>query len=84
MLSDKQKEQYGELAFSVLSRMVGGDAKAYFQSEQTTAMVWSACKTNTQILHLVGMYLAGDSSRAELNLGRLRDYLREYFDLDRK
>lgn len=81
MLSDKQKEIYGEFAFDVLKGMLGGNPTAYFQSEQTTAMVWAACRQNSQIHHLVGMYLAGNSNRAELNLTRLRDYLREYFEL---
>lgn len=81
MLSDKQKEIYGDFAFDVLTRMVGGDAKAYFQSETTLAMVWTACRQNSHIHHLVGMYLAGNFDRAELNLTRLRDYLREHFQL---
>jgi hypothetical protein len=81
MLSDRQKEIYGDFAFDVLKGMVGGNVSAYFQSETTTAMVWTTCRSNAQIHNLVGMYLAGSSERAELNLTRLQDYLREYFQL---
>ncbi len=81
MLSDRQKEIYGDFAFDVLKGMVGGNVSAYFQSETTTAMVWTTCRSNAQIHNLVGLYLAGSSERAKLNLTRLEDYLREYFQL---
>ena len=80
-LSDNLKKIYGEFAFDVLSGLVGGDAKAYFQSEQTMALAWADCHSNAQIHNLVGLYLAGSSERAEHNLNRLNEYLREHFQL---
>lgn len=81
MLDEKQKEQYGEVAFAVLGKMLGCDPNKYFGSSQTTAMVWTECKRNERILKLVGMYLWGDFSRAEKNLSNLRQALRETFEI---
>lgn len=81
MLDKKQREQYGEVAYGVLREMLGGDPNNYFQSTQTTAMAWIACQENERILNLVGMYLWGDFSRAEINIRNLRKALAEIFEI---
>lgn len=81
MLNENQKEQYGQVAYGVLSKMLGGDPNNYFVSSQTTAMAWAECRQNERILNLVGMYLWGDFSRAEKNLSNLRQALREIFEI---
>lgn len=81
MLDKKQREQYGEVAYGVLSEMLGGDPNKYFQSTQTTAMAWVACQENERILNLVGMYLWGDFGRAERNIQNLRKAMAEIFEI---
>jgi hypothetical protein len=69
---------YAEFAYERAMRLAGG-ADVY--SDSTKAAIWAACHNNAVIKQLAGMYLVGSSERAELNLGRLDQKLREVFGI---
>lgn len=81
MVSKTWQEQCGDFAFETVARLVGGDARAYFGSEQTLAQVWAECHRNEIILNLSALYLVGSSERASGNLDRLRAKLVDVFGL---
>jgi hypothetical protein len=73
-----RKDFNAEFAFERAMRLAGG-ADVY--GDSTKAAIWTECHTNEVVKQLVGMYLAGSSERAELNLGRLDQKLREVFGI---
>jgi hypothetical protein len=74
------RDDRAELAFDVVSKMVGGAMK-YWVSERTVAMVWAECHNNETLKQLAGMYLVGSSERAEGNLAKLKAELVSVFGI---
>ncbi len=73
-----RKDFNAEFAFERAMRLAGG-ADVY--GDSTKAAIWTECYANEAIKQLAGMYLYGSSERAELNLGRLDQKLREVFGI---
>lgn len=76
-----KSNKFGEVAFETVTAMVGGDAKAYWVSEMTVAMVWAECQKNETIKTLALRYLAGDFQFADKNLANLKAELAKTFGL---
>lgn len=74
----KTKNYNAEFAFEQVIRLVGG-ASEY--GDSTKASIWAECHNNETIKTLAGMYLVGSSERAERNLARLDDKLRQVFGI---
>jgi hypothetical protein len=74
----KTKNYNAEFAFEQVIRLVGG-ASEY--GDSTKASIWAECHNNETIEMLAGMYLVGSSERAERNLARLDEKLREVFGI---
>lgn len=74
----QHKDFYAEYAFEQTMRLAGG-ADVY--GDSTKASIWAECHNNAVIKQLAGMYLVGSSERAERNLARLDEKLREVFGL---
>lgn len=74
----KTKNYNAEFAFEQAIRLAGG-ADVY--GDSTKASIWAECHNNETIQTFAGMYLVGSSERAERNLARLNDKLREVFGL---
>jgi hypothetical protein len=74
----KTKNYNAEFAFEQVIRLVGG-ASEY--GDSTKASIWAECHNNETIKMLAGMYLVGSSERAERNLARLNDKLRQVFGI---
>ena len=75
------QEQCGDFAFECVIKLVGGDVRAYFGSDQTISQVWAECHRNEIILNLSALYLVGSSERASGNLAKLRGKLVDVFGL---
>lgn len=73
-----RKDTYAEFAFEQAMRLAGG-AEQY--SVHTLAAISTECYKNETIKTLAGMYLVGSSERAERNLARLDEKLREVFGI---
>lgn len=80
-MSDLTIKQNQETAFAIVRRLVGGDLKAYYQSEQTIAMVWAECERNGEIQRLTTNYVWGSFDKAKSNLDKLESKLREVFEI---
>ena len=70
-------DQEAELIFSMVMKLGEND-----YSERTKAAIWEECVNNTKIRNLALQYLAGDSSRADLNLYRLHTAIVDEFFTD--
>lgn len=81
MASSIVVEQNRETAMAFVRNLVGGDLRAYFQSEQTIAMVWAECERNPEIQRLTTNYVWGSFDRASHNKQALENKLREVFGL---
>lgn len=73
-----RKDVYAEFAFERAMKLAGG-GDVY--GDSTKASIWTECYKNNTIKSLAGMYLVGSSERAELNLSRLDQKLREVFGI---
>lgn len=78
MSSTITKDHTAEFAFEQAIRLAGGE-RAY--GDSTKASIWAECYKNETIKQLAGMYLVGSSERAERNLARLDEKLREVFGI---
>lgn len=74
-------EQNRETAMAFVRNLVGGDLRAYFQSEQTISQVWAECERNPEIQRLTTNYVWGSYERATSNKQALETKLREVFGL---
>jgi ornithine carbamoyltransferase len=74
----KTKNYNAEFAFEQAMRLAGG-ASEY--GDSTKASIGAECHNNETIKMLAGMYLVGSSERAERNLARLDDKLRQVFGI---
>jgi hypothetical protein len=74
-------EQNRETALAFVRNLVGGDLRAYFQSEQTISQVWAECGRNAEIQRLTTNYVWGSFDRASKNKQALENKLREVFGL---
>jgi hypothetical protein len=74
----KTKNYNAEFAFEQAMRLAGS-ASEY--GDSTKASIWAECHNNETIKMLAGMYLVGSSERAERNLARLNDKLRQVFGI---
>ena len=81
MASSIVVEQNRETAMAFVRELVGGDLRAYFQSEQTIAFVWVECERNAEIQRLTTNYVWGSFDRASHNKQALQSKLREVFGL---
>jgi len=80
-MSELTIKQNQETAFAIVRRLVGGDLKAYYQSEHTIAMVWAECERNAEIQRLTTNYVWGSFDKAKSNLDKLESKLREVFQI---
>jgi len=80
-MSELTIKQNQETAFAFVRKLVGGDLKAYYQSEQTIAFVWAECASNADIQRLTTNYVWGSFERASHNKQALETKLREVFGL---
>ena len=80
-MSELTIKQNQETAFAFVRKLVGGDLKAYFESEQTIAFVWVECANNSEIQRLTTNYVWGSFERAKHNTEALESKLREVFGL---
>jgi hypothetical protein len=80
-MTDLTIKQNQDTAFAIVRKLVGGDLKAYYQSEMTIAMVWAECARNAEIQRLTTNYVWGSFEKAESNLNKLEAKLREVFEL---
>jgi hypothetical protein len=78
LMTGTRKDTYAEFAFEQAMRLAGG-ASEY--GDSTKATIWTECYKNETIKSLAGMYLVGSSERAERNLARLNEKLREVFGI---
>jgi hypothetical protein len=81
MASSIVVDQNQETAMAFVRNLVGGDLKAYYQSEHTIAMVWAECGRNPEIQRLTTNYVWGSFAKAEHNKQALENKLREVFGL---
>jgi len=81
MASSIVVEQNQQTAMAFVRELVGGDLRAYFQSEQTIAFVWVECERNAEIQRLTTNYVWGSFDRASHNKQALQNKLREVFGL---
>lgn len=80
-MSNLTIKQNQDTAFAIVRDLVGGDLKAYYQSEQTMAMVWAECGRNAEIQRLTTNYVWGSFDKAKSNLAKLEAKLSEVFEL---
>ena len=80
-MSELTIKQNQETAFAFVRKLVGGDLKAYYQSEQTIAFVWVECANNADIQRLTTNYVWGSFERASHNKQALETKLREVFGI---
>lgn len=73
-----RKDFYAEFAFERAMKLAGGEDQ---YGDSTKAAIWVECYKNDTIKSLAGMYLVGSSERAERNLSRLDEKLREVFGI---
>lgn len=73
-----RKDTYAEFAYERTMKLAGGESE---YSQFTLAAISTECYKNETIKTLAGMYLVGSSERAERNLARLDEKLREVFGL---
>ncbi len=73
-----RKDVYAEFAYERFVKLAGGEGE---YSQFTLAAIWTECYKNETIKTLAGMYLVGSSDRAERNLARLDEKLREVFGI---
>jgi hypothetical protein len=78
ILNKVAKELYAEFAFERAMKLAGGES---VYGDSTKASISSECYANAEIKILSGMYLVGSSARAERNLARLDEKLREVFGI---
>lgn len=78
LMTGTRKDVYAEFAFERVMKLAGG-ADVY--GDSTKAAISSECYKNDTIKSLAGMYLVGSSERAERNLTRLDEKLREVFGI---
>ena len=78
ILNKVAKDVYAEFAFERAMKLAGGES---VYGDSTKASIWSECHDNTEMKILSGMYLVGSSARAERNLARLDEKLREVFGI---
>lgn len=78
ILNKVAKDLYAEFAFERAMKLAGGES---VYSDSTKASIWQECHNNTEMKILSGMYLVGSSERAERNLSRLDEKLREVFGI---
>lgn len=72
------KNYNAEFAYERVIRLAGGESE---YGDSTKASIWAECYKNETIKQLAGMYLVGSSERAERNLARLDEKLREVFGI---
>lgn len=72
------KDHTAEFAFERAIRLAGGEGE---YGDSTKASILAECYKNETIKQLAGMYLVGSSERAERNLARLDEKLREVFGI---
>ena len=80
-MSELTIKQNQETAFAIVRKLVGGDLKAYYESEQTIAFVWVECGKNADIQRLTTNYVWGSYERASHNTQALESKLREVFGI---
>lgn len=78
LITGTRKDVYAEFAYERATKLAGGQ-EVY--STHTLAAIWTECYKNETIKQLSGMYLVGSSERAERNLARLDEKLREVFGI---
>lgn len=81
-MSDLTIKQNQETAFAIVRKLVGGDLKAYYESEHTIAMVWAECGRNANIQRLTTNYVWGSFAKATENLTKLENELCAVFGLE--
>lgn len=77
-MTGTRKDTYSEFAYERAMKLAGGESE---YSQFTLAAIWAECYKNETITSLAGMYLVGSSDRAERNLARLDQKLREVFGI---
>jgi hypothetical protein len=80
-MSELTIKQNQDTALGIIRKLVGGDLKAYYQSEQTIAFIWVECGRNAEIQRLTTNYVWGSFASAESNLAKLESKLREVFEI---
>jgi hypothetical protein len=67
-------DQEAKLVFAMTMKLGGGEDN---YSEYGKAEIWAECVRNPKLRNLALQYIAGSSSRAELNLYRLHTAISE-------
>jgi hypothetical protein len=80
-MSELTIKQNQDTALGIIRKLVGGDLKAYYQSEQTIAFIWVECGRNAEIQRLTTNYVWGSFESAKSNLDKLESKLREVFEI---